>query len=191
MGSATPSVERNHARVFFALWPDADTRRRLAQAAARLQAACGGRMPKPDNIHLTLVFLGDVAREQLNALRKAADAVTTRVHTLTLERFGWFRRNRVAWAAPARTPPDLLELVQELEAALRQAGFRFDARPYEAHITLGRKANCGELPALPESIDWLVREFVLVESVLGEAGSTYSIIGRWPLRSADRPESRN
>jgi RNA 2',3'-cyclic 3'-phosphodiesterase len=179
------------ARVFFALWPDSDTRSGLAQAAKRLHAACGGRMPRPDHIHVTLVFLGDVARGRLDALRAAAGAVVASAHALTLERFGWFRRNRVAWIGPSRTPPQLLELVHGLEAALRQAGFNFDARPYEAHITLGRKADCGELPALPESIAWPVREFVLVESVLGAAGSVYSIIGNWPLHGADPPVPRN
>jgi RNA 2',3'-cyclic 3'-phosphodiesterase len=186
-----PPAERTQARVFFALWPDPDTRGRLAQAAKRLHAACGGRMPQTDHIHLTLIFLGDVARPRLDALREAAGAVAASAHTLTLERFGWFRRNRVAWIGPAQTPPQLLELVHGLEAALRQARFDFDVRPYEAHLTLGRKADCGELPELTEPIAWPVREFVLVESVLGSAGSVYSVIGNWALHRADPPVPRN
>lgn len=176
-----PEAGRRRARVFFALWPDAGTRGRLAQAAQRLQATCGGRILKPDNIHLTLVFLGDVDRTRLDALRAAAAGATAPRHTLLLDRFGWFRRNRVAWAGPAQMPPALPQLVHRLEQVLRQECFSFDARAFEAHITLARRADCKEVPTLPEPIPWPVSEFVLVESELGERGSTYTIIGRWPL----------
>lgn len=171
-----------NARVFFALWPDSATRERLARAAERLHGACGGRMPKPENIHLTLAFLGQVPRSRLDALRATAGRVKGRAHSLPVERFGWFRRNRVAWAGPLRTPGALLTLVGSLEEALRQDRFPYDARPYEAHVTLLRKANCRELPVLEAAFEWPVREFVLVESELNQAGSVYTIIGCWHLR---------
>jgi 2'-5' RNA ligase len=179
-GSA-PGAESGIARVFFALWPDEAVRRELAQAGRLLYGACGGRPTRPENLHLTLVFLGEVQRRRLDALREAAAAVRAPVHDLLLERLGWFRRNRVAWAGPAQTPAETLELVHGLESSLRQARFAFDARPYEAHITLVRKALCGE--ALPQiaAIRWTVQEFVLVESELNEGGSIYRIIGRWSL----------
>jgi 2'-5' RNA ligase len=170
--------------VFFALWPEDAVRQELARAARLMHGACGGRVTRTDNLHLTLVFLGEVQRKRLDTLREAAAAVRAPAHVLPLERLGWFRRNRVAWAGPGETPRETLELVRRLEAALRQARFHFDARPYEAHITLLRKALCGE--ALPEiaPIRWPVREFVLVESELNQGGSIYRIIGRWSLNGA-------
>ena len=180
---APPAAERALARVFFALWPDEAVRGELARAARALHAACGGRVARPENVHLTLVFLGDVERGRLDALREAASAVRAPAHDLPLERFGWFRRNRVAWAGPERTPAETLELVHGLEAALKQARFAFDARPYEAHITLLRKAECGkDLPKIAP-IRWAAREFVLVESELNAGGSIYRITGRWALQS--------
>lgn len=169
------------ARVFFALWPDPGTRDRLVSAATVLYGACGGRTPKAENIHLTLAFLGRIPRSRLDALRAAAGRAAGRAHGLPVERFGWFRRNRVAWAGPLRTPGALIKLVGSLEDALRQDHFPFDIRPYEAHITLLRKASCREVPGLDEPFEWPVREFVLVESELNEAGSIYTIIGRWRL----------
>lgn len=182
--SQSAEVERpagESARVFFALWPDAPTRERLARAAERLRGACGGRMPKPENIHLTLAFLGQIPRSRLDPLMATARRVTGRSHGLPMERFGWFRRNRVAWAGPLRTPGALLKLVGSLEEALRQDHFPCDVRPYEAHVTLLRKASCRDLPPLEDSFEWPVREFVLVESELNQAGSVYTIIGRWHL----------
>jgi len=179
---AAPLAERASARVFFALWPDQDVRDELARAAQLLHAACGGRITRTDNVHLTLVFLGEVERSRLDALREAAARVRAPAHVLPVERFGWFRRNRVAWAGPAQTPAETLELVHGLEAALKQARFAFDARPYEAHITLLRRAECGKpLPPIAP-IRWRLREFVLVESELNQGGSIYRITGRWALR---------
>jgi 2'-5' RNA ligase len=167
--------------VFFALWPDIGTRDRLVRAATVLHGACGGRMPKAENMHLTLAFLGQIQRSRLDGLRAVAGRVSGRSHGLPVERFGWFRRNRVAWAGPLRTPGALIKLVSSLEDALRQNHFPFDGRPYEAHITLLRKASCREVPGMDEPFEWPVREFVLVESELNEAGSIYTTIGRWPL----------
>jgi len=174
--------ERASARVFFALWPDQNVREELARAAQLLHAACGGRITRADNVHLTLVFLGDVERSRLDALREAAAGVRAPAHVLPVERFGWFRRNRVAWAGPAQTSAETLGLVHGLETALKQARFAFDARPYEAHITLLRRAECGKpLPSIAPIV-WRLREFVLVESELNRGGSIYRINGRWPLR---------
>ncbi|HET9701316.1 MAG TPA: hypothetical protein VFP70_10385, partial [Burkholderiales bacterium] len=67
--------------------------------------------------------------------------------------------------------------------------FSFDARPFEAHITLARKALCGEeLPTIAP-IRWKLKEFVLVESELGAGGSTYRVMGRWPLGESPAPHS--
>lgn len=182
-------VASDTARVFFALWPDEAVRQELARAGKLLQGACGGRITRQENLHLTLAFLGDVQRNRLDALREAAATVRAPAHVLKVERLGWFRRNRVAWAGPAHTPAESLELVDALGAALRQARFRFDARPFEAHITLARKALCGdELPTIAP-IRWKLREFVLVESELGAGGSIYRIMGRWPLGESPAPRS--
>lgn len=179
---AAAPAERTTARVFFALWPDEGVRGELARAAKLLHGACGGRITRPENVHLTLVFLGDIERRRLDDLREAAAGVRAPAHVLPLERFGWFRRNRVAWAGPEHTPAETLELVHGLEAALKQARFAFDVRPWEAHITLLRKAECGKsLPGLAP-VRWPLREFVLVESELSPGGSVYRIIGRWDLR---------
>jgi 2'-5' RNA ligase len=177
------------ARVFFALWPDDAVRQELGRACKLLHGACGGRITRPENLHLTLAFLGDVQRSRLHSLRDAAATVRAPGHVLPVERLGWFRRNRVAWAGPINTPAETLDLVAELEAALRQARFRFDARPFEAHVTLVRKALCGEeLPTIAP-IRWKLREFVLVESELGAGGSIYRIMGRWPLGESRAPRS--
>jgi len=171
------------ARLFFALWPDAGVRRALDQAGKQLHAACGGRRMGAPNVHLTLVFLGNVALTQLDELRAVAWLVSGPSFSMTLDRLGWWRHNRVAWAAPQETPQALQDLVIQLQDGLRNAGFAFDDRPvFAPHVTLLRNARCNEveMPSL-KALEWAADEFVLVESVTTDAGAAYEVIGRWGL----------
>lgn len=170
-------------RLFFALWPDARVQRALDQAGRKLHAVCGGRCMRGPNVHLTLVFLGNVAVARLDDLRAVAGRVSGLRFAMTLDRLGWWRHNRVAWAAPQETPEALQGLVAQLQDGLRNAGFAFDDRPvFAPHITLLRNARCDgeEMPPLMP-LEWGADEFVLVKSVTTDAGAAYEIIGRWGL----------
>ncbi len=185
-GQGNPEVpaggEGTHSlRLFFALWPNARVQAGLDHAAERLEALCGGRRTPTEKIHLTLTFLGEMEATRLDALRSAAAEVKGPAFDLNFSKLGWWRHNRVAWAAPEEVPPALALLVNNLRSALRQAGFPFDQKACLPHATLLRKANCRELAALSEPIPWRVDEFVLVRSRLDRSGSEYEIVGRWPL----------
>jgi len=172
-------------RLFFALWPDAAVSGTLDQVGHQLRSACGGRQMRRNNIHLTLVFLGNVETSRIDALRAVGDAVVAPSFAMTLKQLGWWRHNRVAWAAPDAAPEQLQVLVHQLQNGLRAAGFAFDDRPvYAPHVTLLRNARCEEVewPAF-ESLEWAANEFVLVRSVTRDEGATYEAIGRWPLVS--------
>ncbi len=178
-----PGEGEKTARLFFALWPDARVRRALDRAGGKLHAACGGRRMQAPNIHLTLVFLGNVAVARLDELRAVAASVSGLSFSMTLGRLGWWRHNRVAWAAPQETPEALQGLVAQLQEGLRNAGFTFDDRPvFAPHITLLRNARCDEVEMPPlEPLEWAADEFVLVKSASTDAGATYEVIGRWGL----------
>ena len=178
------SEEVTTARVFFALWPNPAVQSALDRTAQELHAMCGGRQTRRDTIHITLVFLGEMELERLEALRVAAGNVRAPAFSWELSKFGWWRHNRIAWAAPEATPPALVQLVEQLQSGLKEAGFQFDERPYLAHATLLRKADCRHAVLSAEPISWEVNDFVLVRSVLGPEGSAYEIIGRWPLLRA-------
>ena len=61
-------------RLFFALWPDSRTRAAIAALAGQVAAQTGGRATAPDNVHLTLAFLGAQPRDSVAALAAAATA---------------------------------------------------------------------------------------------------------------------
>ncbi|MDO8436946.1 MAG: RNA 2',3'-cyclic phosphodiesterase [Nitrosomonadaceae bacterium] len=186
------AVREETARVFFAIWPDAAAQRRLAELAERLETVCEGRKVRAENIHLTLVFLGEVSVDRLDALCQAASEVQgagARAFDFAVEEICYWKHNRIAYAGTAKVPQGLLDLVSALQSALSAAGFSFDRQAYVPHITLVRKAKCPApsiefrtgLLELAQSVVWPVREWILVKSGQANGRSGYTPIGRWPL----------
>jgi 2'-5' RNA ligase len=171
--------DKETARLFFALWPDGEARGALDRTAAGLHRHCGGRRTRPETIHLTLVFLGDVPLSRLDALREAAADICLPEFCVTISRTGWWRHNRIVWAGLESVPQPLADLVEQLRERLKNCGFGFDTKPYVPHVTLLRKAQCPDSEFSPLAVEWQVREFVLVRSVVSAAGAAYEIVGRW------------
>jgi len=171
-------VQRS-ARVFFALWPVETVRAALHGQGRRLHAQLGGRLTRADSIHMTLLFLGEVAQTRLDALHRAAAGIRVEPFPLWLDRAACWRHNRIAWVGPTRTPPALEALVGQLRACVSDAGFTFDHKPFAAHVTLVRNANCRAPDDSIEPIEWAVRDFALVRSMADADGSNYAVIGRW------------
>jgi RNA 2',3'-cyclic 3'-phosphodiesterase len=170
-------------RLFFALWPPAATVAALAAWTAQVQKATGGRVTRPESIHLTLAFLGEVADDRVGDAVKAARSVRGERHKLPIECAKVWAHNNIAWVGPERTPPALESLVRSLHESLRTHGFTIESRPFAAHITLIRKARkAARLPGLP-ALEWPVDEFTLVRSRLSPKGSGYEIMGRFPLKT--------
>lgn len=172
-------------RVFYALWPGRSVNSALSETARRVYRVVSGRRTRDDSIHLTLVFVGDVDSVRLaELLAPPAELIVARF-TLTLDCWGCWPRNGIAWVAPSIVPNPLRELTAGMEAWLRDAGFEIDVRPFNPHVTLVRKAHCAPLPDSTPSIQWQVEDFVLVRSTPAPAGSRYETIGRWPLLNAN------
>ena len=168
-------------RLFFASWPDGDTALALERWAREAGRASGGRITKAATIHLTLAFLGDVAADRLRAAIEAAGRVAAPAHVLPIEEARYWPHNRIVWAGPREVPPALARLAGLLKRELEGEGFKLEARPFSAHVTLIRKARePGSLPPLP-AIEWPVGEFVLVRSTLASEGSRYEVLERFGL----------
>jgi 2'-5' RNA ligase len=169
------------ARLFFAAWPAPEIQQALGKLALGLQPRCGGRAIPARNIHLTLVFLGDIDRARLPRLESLARAVAAPRFELAVDRAGYWRRNRIVWAGVARCPPAALSLVEQLAAAAAGEGIELERRPYVPHITLLRDARRAPAQAALPVIPWPVTRFALVESVARDRGRLYEPLREWPL----------
>lgn len=182
-GMTKPPAHDPHVRVFFALWPNQPERAALAAWQAPLQALCGGKAMRPDTLHATLVFIGDISSHRLEALRLAAQEAGGEAFDLSLDRARYWGHNHIAFAAPSAAPEPLLALVRVLEQRLRSHRFRFEHRAYKPHVTLLRHAQWSDdpLPELP-AVRWEMRDFALVQSLRDEQGARYEVLARFPLR---------
>lgn len=179
--AARQALSPGTQRVFFALWPDARVRDDLARAARNLHGVVGGRRTRYDSIHLTLAFIGEVDMAGLRCLLAPPADVATSAFLITLDEWGCWGRNGLAWAAPSHIPEPLCELAANLERWLRGAGFEPEHRPFTPHVTLLRKAHCDRLPAGMAPISWRVNAFALIRSRPEAGGARYRMIHAWTL----------
>ncbi len=167
-------------RLFFALWPDEGIRNELFRVAQATQPGTGGRLMRRENLHQTLVFVGNVAEPELPALKAAAAPLDLPAFTLQFGHVRYWRHNRIVWAAPLVTPEPLGNLVKALEAVIAAAGIRYDQRDYQPHVTLIRDARA-PAESTPLDFEWRVRDFTLIESAHDGRRVIYRVIARWPL----------
>ncbi len=166
-------------RLFFGLWPDDAVRAELARWSRELHALCGGRTTRPENLHVTLAFLGGVEEARVAEVERAAGGVAPRAVSLVLDRPGYWKHNRIAWAGASTVPPGLEAFVEELRGALARSRVGFDAKDFVSHVTLLRDAREPKaMPAL-DPISWKVDGFSLVQSVTLPRGSHYEIRRSW------------
>ena len=177
--------QESNLRLFFAFWPTATERAAMAEWQLPLRELCGGRLMREDTLHTTLVVLGDVAEHRLQTLCLAAQEVSSRGFGFVLKSAHYWGHNHIVYAAPETVPPQLAQLVGDLERNLRTHHFHFEARPYKPHVTLLRNAHWGDTPLPPmQAVRWQVDDFVLVQSLHDEQGAKYEVLATFPLQEA-------
>lgn len=170
-------------RLFFALWPEPGTLAASVERLRTLGTAAEGRPQRPDQLHLTLEFLGDVPAGRLAAVLEAGAEASGNLEPfeIVLDRLEYWRRPQVLCLAARLTPQPLAALVQSLRAGLVARGFQAEQRPFKAHLTLARKVRHPPNTDAVEPLAWPAREFSLVESTTDPAGSRYQRLATWPI----------
>ena len=168
-------------RLFFALWPDARVREELAQWVRGCHGLCGGRATRPENLHATLAFLGDVEATAVAPLIDLAAGMRTTAFDLSVDVLAYWPHNRIVYAGCRESPAALRMLAAAMRADLSGLGFRVDARPYTAHVTLLRNAQREPSAAPTSPLRWRVREIALVESLRQNGKLVYQPRERFTL----------
>lgn len=190
-------------RLFVALDPPEPVRRRIGAMQSELRRAAGRhadeiRWVPPENVHLTLQFLGAVPEERLEALRGAIAQAAARSRPLSLEvrgagGFPSARRPRVLWVGLAGELPELASLAADLGRHLAPLGYPAEDRPLTPHLTLGRAREGRGAPGFggalaqargQDALAWRADALVLYRSHLAPAGARYEALQRFPLGGA-------
>lgn len=177
---------RKTRRVFFALWPDEQTRQALALSTREAAESCGGRVVPASNFHVTLVFVGSVTASHLDELAVlgqrvvASTPLPAAVPTLNFDRVESWRKAGVLCATCSSDREDGVRFAGEwagrLRSGLAESGYSLDPQGvFRPHVTLARKiARNGARAVQP--VTWSYRDFVLIDSTTGPQGSVYSVL---------------
>jgi len=181
-------------RAFVAIELPEELRRTLAREQARFSAVCpDARWTRPEGIHLTLKFLGQISDEQVAEVKKALGRIGRfPKFTARAQGYGFFpdaKRPRVFWVG-LDAPPDLAMLAKRVEAAMADIGFPPENRSFSPHLTLARFKVPRPQPKLQELLaqqenqvlgTFEVSEFFLWESKLSPKGAEYRKVAHFPL----------
>lgn len=152
------------------------------------------RLYRPEDLHLTLVFLGPVRRATLPALSTAVPAALPRQAALDLRlggagAFPNRREPRVLWLALEPGRPGALEDLARLRECVaelcRAQRFAVDGRPFVPHLTVARLRGGARPPAAYYEVvadrAWRPERLALVETVTGAGQSAFRTLAEWPL----------
>jgi len=165
-------------RLFIAINFTAETRALLLALCDELRGKSErGRYSLPENLHLTLAFLGDCDAKQTAAIKSVLDAVSFGPFDITIDRIGRFKRDGGdLWWAGVRENKALLELQQSLTSGLCSKGFTLETRKYSPHITLGREVKTDASPRPLEPFGEVVSRVDLMKSERVGGKLTYTAI---------------
>jgi 2'-5' RNA ligase len=186
-------------RSFFAVELSAE----VAAGVRRLQGeltehAAGVRWIRPEGIHLTLKFLGEIDPDLIEGIvRKAAELVRgLGPFTVGIRGGGGFpsaKNPRVIWIGVEDPSGMLKELQARVEAGMEELGFTREGRDYTPHLTVGRLRSGKERGVVAQALDAIrasdlgsmeVREVILFRSHLKPTGAEYTKLGSFPLETA-------
>ncbi len=181
-------------RVFLAVAVDSELRGRLAVLERELRPLSPrARWVRPEGLHLTLRFFGDVPDEGIDSLEAELGEAFRGLRAFALHFCGCGvfpdrRKPRILWVGVRDPPSALLELQSKAESVARALGFAAEGRPFDPHLTVARFRE----PA--KGIDSIlgscrdrdfgavdVAETILFESHLSPAGSSYRKLSAYPL----------
>ena len=198
-------TELEHVRLFVACEVPDDIKETIGEVIEGLRQKSGPdvRWIRPEGVHVTLKFLGEVPTKKLPAVKLAIQEAVVghspfELEFSTIGTFGGREGLRIMWVGIAGDVLRLEALVRAVNAALAVVGFEPERRPFRPHLTLGRVRD--EVPTrrraeievavgksgVPQ-VSWRTAQVSLMRSRLTASGATYEVLATFPLRVIQQP----
>jgi len=168
---------------------DEQVLRNLSKAQEALVATGADlKIVQPENIHITLRFLGDIPANMVDAIHEEMKKVTFTPFDVKIRRLGVFpnvRNIRVVWTGIEEGAEHLKNINNQLESNLRNLGFKPDPRGFSPHLTIARVRTARNKNELIKTIEQMAEyEFGVIKarclrlnrSVLTPKGPIYSVL---------------
>lgn len=141
-----------------------------------------------ENLHLTLVFIGEVPISQIDAIKTAMDRVKSEPFSIKLKDIGHFKRDdeNIYWIGVEKNSK-LIRIYKQLCDELTRLGFAIEKREYKPHLTLGRRVvvvdgfNEEKFSASVPAMEMVVENISLMKSERINGKLTYTEIYRKKL----------
>lgn len=175
-------------RVFIAITLSEQIRSGLCNTTAAVRKIDSGiKWVRPENIHLTLKFLGDVKENSvddiIDAMNHAADNQAK--FELSIGGAGAFpnlKRPKVMWVGINKGKSQMIDLASQVDFHLSQLGFEKEKRQFSPHITLGRVKYLKNIDQVTNQFSdlfkhneaMIVENIQLIQSVLNPSGAEYT-----------------
>ncbi|MCC6380902.1 MAG: RNA 2',3'-cyclic phosphodiesterase [Dehalococcoidia bacterium] len=189
-----------NVRLFVACEVPDDVKDAIGDVIMTLRGRSGSavRWIRPEGVHVTLKFLGEVPVKQLPAIKLAIQEAVVGHSPFDLEfssigTFGGREGLRIMWVGIAGDVLRLEALVRAVNAALAVVGFEPERRPFRPHLTLGRvrdeiptrqraeiEVAVGKMDVPPSG--WRTTHVSLMRSRLTPQGAAYEVLATFPLR---------
>lgn len=185
-------------RTFIAIELPKETKDTLAKLQERLKAAGADvKWVKPDHIHLTLKFLGEVNDKKLDKIKSVLADVAKENPAFQIEinsagAFPNLSSPRVIWVGADKGDNETKKIAAELEEKIaREAGIPKEKRPFSSHITLGRVRSNTNREKLTQEIQKIgdtspifsVSKIILFKSTLTPNGPIYEALKEASLKT--------
>ena len=184
-------------RIFVAIDLPQEIREALASLVNGLRDRLRGvRWVRPQGVHLTLRFIGEVDEERVEMLRSAlreaipGSSPPFGLHVRGLGVFPESGRPRVLWVAVEQAAGRLSAIQREVELAAMSAGFPEETRPFRPHLTVGRFGGGGRLQESESLLEefrdarhgsFTVSSVTIFQSLLNPGGAEYRRLEEYPL----------
>jgi 2'-5' RNA ligase len=193
-------ADRGTIRAFLAMDPPPEVLRRIVDIQEVLKKTLRGPISwvRPEGIHLTLKFFGDMAAEDLQPISEvvSGQAAGMRPLHLNIKGLGVFpgiRRPRVLWLGVGGEVARLIALQGVLDQGFETCGIKKEERPFRAHLTLARIKSPQGLSGLDKVLEekeaesagpFEAKGLILFKSDLTPKGAIYTVLADFPFQGS-------
>jgi 2'-5' RNA ligase len=193
----------NRLRLFIALELSEQIHQNLADLISDLKKGFGSEIKwvDPQQVHLTLKFIGEVPSASVHPIKQVLDEVTQENPSFVIEASGTgvfpnTSRPRVLWVGLSH-PSELPQLQIKIEEALIPLKIPKENRPFSAHLTFGRVNDSTNAETVKSIVKQLmansqksfgsvkIEKVTLFQSTLTPKGPIYTPLARFPLKKYD------
>jgi len=182
-------------RLFIAIDLGAESKRKIACIENEIKSKCIDiKLVEPNNVHITLKFLGEVGEDSLGGIEDkiAHETGNMKQFRLSAEGFGYFgtpNHVKTLWVDVKEGKDELISLIEAFNRNLNH--IRRENRKPNPHITIGRVRPGKSREALLNEImrlkdvkigEFIVKEIKLKKSTLTSSGPVYEDVKAFPLK---------